>query len=189
MNNDEMIRKTESVCPVCLKKIPAVLKKSENDVIRQEKTCQEHGMFEIPVWNGRFDYAEWISREMPLSEEEAAHCDGDCRACNAHGQGTCCVILEVTKACNLSCTVCFAHGGEARTMPSVDSLKQDIDRMAKGGEEVGSPDWLHAAVLRYNEVLVRSGNTPCYHFALDLCTAAMNELISLCDHHLVSRMK
>ena len=68
-------------------------------------------------------------------------------------------------------------------------LKQDIDRMAKGGEEVGSPDWLHAAVLRYNEVLVRSGNTPCYHFALDLCTAAMNELISLCDHHLVSRMK
>lgn len=131
MKDDEMVRKTYSICPVCLKKIPASLVQKENGSIWQEKTCEAHGSFQVPVWKGMFDFADWISSETPLSEEENAHCDGDCRACDAHGQGTCCVILEVTKACNLRCTFCFAHGGEDPAMPSTESLKQDIDQIVR----------------------------------------------------------
>ncbi len=126
-----MVRKTYSVCPVCLKKISASLVQKENGSIWQEKTCEAHGSFQVPVWKGMFDFTDWVSRETPLSEEENAHCDGDCRACDAHGQGTCCVILEVTKACNLRCTFCFAHGGEDPAMPSTESLKQDIDQIVR----------------------------------------------------------
>jgi len=126
-----VIRNTFSVCPVCLKKLPAQLIQKEGDTIFLQKNCQEHGTFEIPVWKGHFDYGDWIRMEAPMTEAESAGCSGDCRACGAHGQGTCCVILEVTKDCNLRCPFCFAYGGEHKIIPSAESLKQDIDRIVE----------------------------------------------------------
>lgn len=125
------IRDTYSLCPVCLKKIPAALTQKEDNIIYLEKECPEHGSFHVPVWKNHFDYAEWISAEEPLSEEAAQNCSGDCRVCGAHSQGTCCVILEVTRSCNLRCTYCFAQGGEHQDMPSTESLKRDIERITE----------------------------------------------------------
>ncbi len=136
MDNKKKIRETWSVCPVCLKKIPAVLTENKEQVIFLEKNCKEHGAFCLPVWKGNFDYHDWIVRELPMSAEESDNCSGDCRMCGSHGQGTCCVILEVTKSCNLRCPWCFARGGEDGEMPSFDRLRKDIDRIT---EVAGDP--------------------------------------------------
>ena len=43
--------KTESVCPVCLRVLPAE-KRSEPDGIYLDKTCPEHGRFSSLIWEG-----------------------------------------------------------------------------------------------------------------------------------------
>ena len=147
-----IIRRTSSLCPVCLKKIPAVLSRdtasdhSDKDnytgnryIVFMIKTCPQHGTFKVPVWKDNIDLEGWISREEPLTEREDEFCSGDCRVClgtgsvNLHGQETCCVILEVTKRCNLRCSYCFAHGGESESQPSYGELCAAIDDIAKKG--------------------------------------------------------
>ena len=96
-----IIRNTFSLCPVCLKKIPAVLErrtiKREDGraageasfdkrtcgctAVFMEKECPEHGSFSVPVWHDRFDLEKWIDREEPMTAEEAENCDGNCRIC------------------------------------------------------------------------------------------------------------
>ena len=48
----EIIRFTRSVCPVCLKNIPAVLRTEESGRIVLQKTCPDHGFTSVPVWQG-----------------------------------------------------------------------------------------------------------------------------------------
>ena len=123
-----IIRSVYSVCPVCLKKIPALLERIDGKTgIYITKTCQEHGYFSVPVWRDRVDFNSWVSREYPLTDDESQHCNGNCRGCNAHTQGTCCVLLEVTSRCNLHCPFCFAEGGRDKSEPSLDELFHCID--------------------------------------------------------------
>ena len=126
---NKIIRKVYSVCPVCLKKIPACLERIDGKIgIYLSKNCPEHGYFSVPVWRDRIDFDSWISRESPLTENEADSCSGDCRTCNSHAQGTCCVLLEVTKQCNLHCPFCFAEGGQDKSDPAAEILFQRIDK-------------------------------------------------------------
>lgn len=134
MKND-LYKKIFSVCPVCLKKVPAVLERSnDGQGIFLNKSCSEHGDFSVPVWKDYFDFDEWTAGEEVLNEDEELHCCGNCHVCDYHLQGCCCVILEVTKNCNLRCPYCFAYGGENVDTPSIDKLKGDIDIIAKKGE-------------------------------------------------------
>ncbi len=127
-------RTISSVCPVCLKKIPAVLERKDGaEGIWLSKTCPEHGSFSVPVWKDRFDFTEWTEGETPLSCEEEALCSGDCHSCPSHLQDCCCVILEVTKDCNLRCPYCFAYGGNKKIYPSMEELKKDISVIAEKG--------------------------------------------------------
>ncbi len=137
MSENEFKKEIWSVCPVCLKRIPAALERSlGREGIWLRKTCPEHGFFEVPVWKDRFDFDEWTEGETALSREDEAHCIGNCRSCSFHLQDCCCVILEVTKACNLHCPYCFAFGGESSRMPGADELKASIDIITEKG---GSP--------------------------------------------------
>ena len=45
----ERIRNTASVCPVCMKKLPAVLERDGEKGIFLIKTCPEHGTFRTAV--------------------------------------------------------------------------------------------------------------------------------------------
>jgi len=127
-----IIRSTYSLCPVCLRRIPAMM---ENDLERSgiymRKTCPDHGEFRVRVWGDSADLEEWILREEPLNEKLVDACGGDCRSCRdrgaSHGQDTCCVILETTKRCNLRCTYCFARGGEDDCEPPYEELCKAID--------------------------------------------------------------
>ena len=62
----ELIRKTRSVCPVCLENLPARLVREADGRIFLEKSCPAHGDFRVPVWNGKVDWEQWLLGTPPL---------------------------------------------------------------------------------------------------------------------------
>ncbi len=132
----ETIRKTRSVCPVCLKNLPAELVREEDGRIFIERCCPEHGPARALVWQGKALFEQWLLGAEPLPEGCALNCPGNCGLCPEHESDSCCVLLEVTKRCNLRCRYCFANGGGAADEPSIDILKSAIRDIA---ERCGKP--------------------------------------------------
>jgi uncharacterized radical SAM superfamily Fe-S cluster-containing enzyme len=119
---------TESLCPECLRRIPA-LRLREGADIYLVKTCPEHGESKTIIWRGAPDYESW-SRAKPPSHPEITQtatvkgCPWDCGLCPEHAQLGCCVLLEVTSRCDLGCPVCFASsGGSPAPDPSLDEIE------------------------------------------------------------------
>lgn len=125
-----VLRHTFSLCPVCQKKLPAVYIKREN-VLYLEKTCPEHGVFSVPVWYFRVSGDAWQYHEPELLS--APPCPDACGLCSEHRQDTCCVVLEVTKRCNLTCRYCFADGGEGSDVAftNLELAFQDLNHHGK----------------------------------------------------------
>ena len=115
---------TESVCPVCLQRIPAA-RVSRDEEMFLNKTCPEHGAFQTVIWRGDPAVASWVSRKSPSPPEVSyteivAGCPFDCGLCGEHRQHTCTALLEVTQRCNLHCSICFADAGrDASPDPSL----------------------------------------------------------------------
>lgn len=127
----ETIRSTRSVCPVCLKNIPAALRREADGRIYLEKTCPAHGDFRALVWQGKRDFDAWLIEEPPMAAGEGERCPKDCGLCGNHQAGSCCVLLEVTRRCNLRCRFCFADGGSAEADPTADQLEAAITDIVK----------------------------------------------------------
>lgn len=120
------MQKTRSVCPVCLRPLPAVLTQKDG-ITYMEKHCPEHGPFSVPVWQGRVDRALWQGSEGGLADGEGLRCPEKCGICREHKNGTCCALLEVTHRCTLNCRFCFANGGEGiESDPGTEELKLAI---------------------------------------------------------------
>ena len=120
------LRRTRSVCPVCLNNIPAVLRRAADGSVALEKTCPDHGAFSVPVWSGALDFETWLLSEPPLGPGEGLACPAGCGLCAEHESGSCCVLLEVTRRCNLRCRFCFADGGSAQDDPPLEELEAAI---------------------------------------------------------------
>lgn len=128
------MRNTRSVCPVCLKNLPATLVTAPDGAVTLEKTCPDHGSFSVPVWRGLVDFHTWIQYTPPLSPDAGLHCPENCGICAEHETDSCCVLLEVTPRCNLRCRFCFADGGAKAVDPSLDAMKAAIgDIVAQRG--------------------------------------------------------
>ena len=123
---DKKIRETRSVCPVCLRNLPAQLVRGDDGVILLEKACPEHGRFRVPVWRGRVDLDQWTLGAEKLAEGAGMRCPTDCGLCAEHESETCCSLLEVTKRCDLKCRYCFAEGGTSENDPSTEKCMEDI---------------------------------------------------------------
>ena len=113
--NQEADVLTESVCPVCLRRIPALITERGVEMV-MGKECPDHGRFETPVWRGIPSMESW-RRPKPLARPKACYtevvsgCPFDCGLCADHEQLPCSVLLEVTQRCNLRCPLCFADAG------------------------------------------------------------------------------
>ena len=128
---DNVIRHTFSVCPVCLKRLPATIVR-RGDACYLEKTCGAHGSFSTVVWRGEPPaLEEWGGYTPPKDAGSAPDCPNDCGLCAGHLQKTCCALLEVTDRCNLNCPVCFAESGGDSRDPSVSELSEQFRQLAQ----------------------------------------------------------
>ncbi|WP_027720869.1 radical SAM (seleno)protein TrsS [Maridesulfovibrio zosterae] len=132
------INETESLCPVCLKKIPArrVTEKGESRIVKE---CAEHGKFSTPFWRGEPAIDQWSRPKLPSTppvteETERKGCPFDCGLCPAHNQHTCTTLIEITWRCDLACKVCFASAGKPvapdPSIAELDNLLKNIRKTA-----------------------------------------------------------
>lgn len=129
---------TESVCPVCLRTLPAT-REVEGDTVFLCKTCPDHGTFRTPVWRGLASWIAWgqgaCAEARPRVTKTAVEhgCPHDCGLCPDHRQQSCCVLLEVTSRCDLACPICFASAGRRGTDAALDEIDGWLDMLAEGG--------------------------------------------------------
>lgn len=149
------LRRTQSLCPVCLRRIEASYVQSATDVrtVVLRKTCPDHGTFSVPVWRESGEgaaatppFANWsrpknpsypVNPRTPIRDG----CPYDCGLCPAHAQHTCTGLFEVTKRCDMSCPVCYAQAssvsnplrGEADDIPlTIIATQMDTLKGASG---------------------------------------------------------
>ena len=133
----QVVGETESLCPVCLRVIPAK-KVAEEDNVYLEKSCPEHGDYKILIWRGvelyedsyRFDVKRTPPQNFLVDSQKG--CPYDCGPCPKHRQHVCIVVMEVTNRCNLRCPVCFAGSNERyRYEPDLDTIKEMYETVVK----------------------------------------------------------
>ncbi|MBM9519720.1 radical SAM protein [Desulforhopalus vacuolatus] len=135
------IHTTSSLCPVCLKRLPATLTREGHEILLT-KNCPEHGSFSTVVWRevpGAPLFDSWQrpklphkggNRQTPVSDG----CPFDCGLCPAHNQRTCTALIEITSRCNLGCPVCFASSGEGthRELAEVKKMVESVFKETGG---------------------------------------------------------
>ena len=127
------LNETESVCPVCLKRIKAT-RQLQGDEVFLIKECENHGSFRTVLWRGKPSMAEWQRPKPPVHPDLCygtveKGCPFDCGLCEAHRQLPCSVLVEVTNRCNLNCPVCFADSGRAEEEdPSLEKISLLLER-------------------------------------------------------------
>lgn len=112
---NESHSETESLCPFCLTRIPAIREAHGSDVYLV-KSCPEHGEFRTIIWRGLPEFRGWkrkptVVRSGTSQTASKKGCPFDCGICPSHRKNACTAVLEVTSRCNLSCSVCFADSG------------------------------------------------------------------------------
>lgn len=128
----EVFARTKSVCPVCLRTIDAEKAVAGDGFVHLIKTCPEHGFFDTMIWEGSADeYLAW-GGACPGGEVDDG-CPNNCGLCAEHRSEGCCVLLELTRRCNLRCPVCFASAGGEGDL-GLDEIARLYDMiMARGG--------------------------------------------------------
>lgn len=122
---------TSSLCPLCLKVIPAeVVEEGGRILIR--KTCPEHGFFEDVYWSNaelyhrfsRFDHVGQGPDNPNTSTRDG--CPLDCGLCNNHKSTTVLANIDLTNRCNMHCPVCFANASVSGSVyePTFEQVKE-----------------------------------------------------------------
>jgi len=129
-----VLRRTFSVCPECFRRVPAELTARGTEVFL-EKICPDHGRFAAVVWRGDPGLTEWTGSLPEIGAADNLNCPQACGLCPDHRQGTCCVLLEVTGRCNLTCAHCFAGSSAAGgpTDPPLEQVKEWVADIARAG--------------------------------------------------------
>lgn len=131
------IKDTKSLCPECLKILPAEIFERDNKVwIRKE--CSKHGKFEDLYWG---DYPMYL-KVMKFSHDgknvsnpnvkvENPLCPTACGLCKIHKSHTALGNIVVTNRCDLQCFYCFFY---AKAMgyvyePTLEQVRMMLRKM------------------------------------------------------------
>jgi uncharacterized radical SAM superfamily Fe-S cluster-containing enzyme len=139
------IKETKSLCPECLKVLPATIFE-ESGKVYIKKECPEHGEFSDLYWG---DYEDYLRAQRfdhlgtkinnPRTQVEKG-CPYDCGICPEHNSHTVLAIVDVTNRCNLRCPICFAHAGAAGYLyePTVEQIRNMLQNLL-ANEPVAPP--------------------------------------------------
>ncbi|TRZ52904.1 MAG: radical SAM protein [Dehalococcoidia bacterium] len=135
----KLLGETESLCPVCLKRIPA-RKVADNGKVYLEKTCPEHGESKVLIWRqDARHYLDWAKGSEkgsgPLHSFTAVDkgCPYDCGLCPEHWTRACTMVMEVTLRCNLKCPVCFASADKNKEHePDIEVIRGMYEAIMEG---------------------------------------------------------
>ena len=116
MDKSKPIRETVSLCPICRKRIPAVVVEDDGSVY-MEKECPEHGAFRPRIAKYAHYYQD-LSRLYGLLREHFPARPSAIESC----------AFTVTLDCNLKCPICFA-GDEDRVMPREMPLREIEEKL------------------------------------------------------------
>ena len=129
----KLLSYTLSVCPYCLKEIPANIT-AEQNAVYMEKTCKEHGTMKTLIWeDSPQNYMQLLkdggihTESLPKSEQEVYEQmqKGEFAAC-AQVQ-PCSAALMTTNRCNMNCPVCFTRKkGDECYEPSVKECREQL---------------------------------------------------------------
>ena len=98
----QVLRKTQSPCPVCNERLEATIYRAGQKV-RMRKHCPEHGDLDLVVSND----ADFYTQLMELSGEPQSNIERAKEFSNFGAvRGIC---LDITQRCNLTCANCFAQ--------------------------------------------------------------------------------
>ena len=122
--------KTESLCPRCLKVVPAVVSERQGKMIISKK-CDQHGKFESPhFWHNPKIY-HFMKRLV--HNTDSGDPDG--------------LVVDVTYNCNMTCPFCWLSNNVKQIEdPSLEDLFTQIDSFSGssiylcGGEPTLRPD-------------------------------------------------
>ena len=188
---EELVKTTVSLCPQCLDHAPAAVFRRARRVWMR-RLCGKHGSSEAVVENDeRYYFISNKDRAGRIYDQTrvfdipsfalpgAAACCGEGETCDtpAPASGlieqsfteqltnkTCTLLVEVTNACNLACTVCYSDSRGDRVVP-YEQLTRHVDALAKqkggldsvqitGGEALLHPQvWELLAVLHGNPLI------------------------------------
>ena len=133
----KIINETQSLCPECLKKIPARHIEEDKRVFL-EKECPEHGTYRVLVWSDAAQYQEWMEQSVHAEpcrngSEMEKDCPFDCGLCRGNEGKTCTAVLEITYRCNMECEVCFADTKKARYEPGLTEIQRMYETAYRNG--------------------------------------------------------
>jgi len=124
------------------------------------KDCPNHGHFEDLYWGDyetykRFEKYGKVGKGVlnPRTKTEKG-CPYDCGICPNHKSHTVLSIIDVTNACNLQCSICFAYAGKIGYLytPTLEQIGETMDNLRanqpvpppaiqlSGGEPTVRPD-------------------------------------------------
>jgi hypothetical protein len=156
-----VLKQTRSLCPECLERLDATIIERNGQVILT-KDCPKHGHFEDTYWADyesykRFDKYDRVGKGILNPRTKTVKgCPYDCGICPNHKSHTVLAIIDVTNACNLQCSICFAYAGKIGYLykPTLEQISDMMDNLRanspvpppalqlSGGEPTVRPDFL-----------------------------------------------
>jgi hypothetical protein len=119
-----VINQTESICPECMKRIPAKVV-TDGKAVYLQKVCPEHGPSEGLIWSDLELYQKACKEGSPNAKPEPVSQESPFYygLCNQVANRSCLAILEITHHCNTNCPVCIAKTPQQKGKPPL-TLKQ-----------------------------------------------------------------
>ena len=129
---------TRSICPECLRQLPAVDVVHDDGTVWMERTCPDPGFFEAYRWPNAEHYRWMASLAFPKAApavrrpaDKDRPCPTDCGICTRHQRKPTLVEIEVTQSCNLRCPVCFMSAeADPHAMP-IETISSMYDAIAE----------------------------------------------------------
>ncbi|MFX0072849.1 MAG: tetraether lipid synthase Tes [Candidatus Hermodarchaeota archaeon] len=154
--NEKYYRKTFSICPECMERIPAIIEEDNDEMIYMYKTCPEHGDFK-DLLSSSAKYYKWTHYAVKDEKgnviwqfekdgeanppdcvgEDPRGCPYNCGLCPEHLSACSLALIDLTNRCNFNCNFCYANVQKSGYL--VEPTLEEVDRIMRHFREKPMP--------------------------------------------------